>query len=206
MADFRTSSSPDLDPNPYEDAGYDFSRGEPNLFSGTVDKPYFDGAFNERGVGRAGPLPDGDLPPLTNISGAPGNPVYPSQNIESSLLRLRAEMPFLPIMAIPTFVRSLFFPVGQTAGVPGGVAQDVNIPKGVALLRFAGNSDYWVNFQGRAQVPNAALNFDDQFEGLYKPEWGWIYAGSADQISIVASNDQSFVQVFGLYSRGWAKT
>lgn len=188
-----------LDPNPGDaDAGYDFlgfGDLEPNGVSDHVAS--YPGAFAERGVGRAGPLPDGSIPTLTSISDLGGRHFVPSQNIEGDLVRLRAEMPFLPITAWPKNIRSVFL-------ANANVAQNIDIPSDAVLGRFTGSTDYYANFEGAAVVPDAAMIGQDQNVSLYKPEWGWIYLAGLKQVSVVSPNANAIVQLAMLSYRGWS--
>lgn len=132
--------------------------------------------------GRAPSLIETDIttvPPLAGV--APGGNVLPVQNIEADLRQLRAEMPFLPIISRPQWSRSLF--------LAANVAQNVDVPTNVSLVRFASSGEFYVNFDGTASVPTANV-----FDGvIYKPEGVWYYCGGLSQVSIVSPNVNTIV-------------
>lgn len=116
-----------------------------------------------------------EVPPLAAV--APNGNVIPVQNIEADLRQLRSEMPFLHIVSRPQAVTTLFFAAGNAP-------QNVDVPGNVSLVRFRGNLDYYVNFDGTASVPTVGVPATGT---LYRPEGQWYYCGGLNQVSIVAA-------------------
>lgn len=150
-----------------------FSYADPILYAGFGLAPVAPATpFNGQPKG----LIDQDITQVDPQAGvAPLGQVIPVQNIDSDLVALRREMPWLPILKRP-LVSTLFFAAAN-------VRQDFAIPPGVGLIRFKGNGGYWVGFDAGATVPSAAQA--DTFSA-YRPEEEWYYARNLKQVSVVA--------------------
>ena len=120
--------------------------------------------------------------------------VFEDLHFDSKLAILRAENPYIPILKFPDAVLNFV--------MTANVAQDVNIPSGAKLVRFAGSADYYVQRNGAAQVPTASLTGDLSTMGaLLKPEYAFFAAQEMGQLSIVAPTTGTIVTVhcyFGL--------
>lgn len=124
--------------------------------------------------------------PLAAIK-QPGEPITQVQNVESDLLLLRMELPFLPIVKYPRTVKTLF--------LGANIAGDIAIPGGAALVKFRGPLDYYVSFGGRAVVPTAASVLENpDNDSIFRPEGEWYYIGGINQISVVGPNAGTIVQ------------
>lgn len=126
------------------------------------------------------------VPELAGIRPMPGGVEFTAQNIDTDLMGLRAQMPFLPIAQWPKSIRGVFLP---TAGVPGVI----EIPSGAVLGRFTGTADYFVSMEGQAQIPTATTPSD--IGSIFRPEWAWWYIGGVTQPSIVSSVANAYVQL-----------
>lgn len=122
--------------------------------------------------------------PLAGIK-SPGEPVIPVQNVESDLIFLRAELPFIPIMKFPRTIKTAYMAAANTP-------TDIIVPEGAALVKFRGPGDWYVSMGGRAIVPGAGGDVDNA--SIYKPDAEWFYCGGIRQISVVATAAAGIVQ------------
>lgn len=116
--------------------------------------------------------------PLAGIAPRVNGSVIPIQNMESDLLKMRARMPYLPIIQRPQRV----FNVVMDAVTP--IAVDVNFHTGDALVRFTSNSDFYVSFDGRAYLPVAT----GESGIICNPPPEWYPTGGTKQISVFSPN------------------
>lgn len=96
------------------------------------------------------------------------------------LMAIRAQMPFIPIMPLPT--ESLAFKLD--AGKP----IDINFPSGTKIVMFSGNGEYFITRKGQAQVPTGRHDIDGS-GALMNPEFCFFYVEEIGGVSAVAPFD-----------------
>lgn len=141
--------------------------------------------------------PQGDgfdtVPLLTALRSPIDGHEYPTQDAETDLSFLRYTFPFLPIVSLPFEI--------VTAVLTINAPQDLIVPDGAVMGRFAGTADYWVSVVGAASVPTAAevatlaAQNNAPNKSMYKPEWGFIYLGGRRSFSVVAPVTGTIVQL-----------
>ena len=160
---------------------FDKSYANPDLLAPDWSQFYNADPFNSQPPNMIG-QDISKVDPLAGIS-TPNGPILEVQNIESDLLNLRAELPFLPVVKFPRNVFSVF--------LAANVAGDINVPTGAALVKFTGPGDWYVSSAGRAQVPSATM--DPEQAAIYKPDSEWFYCGGIKQFSVVGPNAGTIV-------------
>lgn len=181
--------------NPQDaDAGADWL-GQPNFFEGFTRQPIVRGPYDDQDApGRDGIGDSASVDDLAALGSMPGRDPFPSQNIESDLAWLRADMPFLPIIKTPRSIVTAFMALANTP-------TEIRIPDGAVMLRFSGDGDYYVSFEHQAVVPSATM--DPNLMVVYKPEFAFFYVGAKKTVSVVSAQVNRMVQVVALFPRKW---
>ncbi len=127
------------------------------------------------------PAAIGEVPEETAI--APFDTIITPNGPITSLMQLRNEFPFVPIMPYPNLMAGVV--------LAAGVAQDLNFPDGTQLFILSSNADFYACIHGSAELPTAANVQNNR--SVFKPDYCWFYA-NARNISVIAPNANTFVQ------------
>lgn len=118
-------------------------------------------------------------------------------NLKRELHRLRAALPFVPIMVTPHNVRNVLLAV---AGKPA----EIIIPDNAELAQWHGSDLFYISFQGNAELPSqnadtsGYLNTTSEVASIMVPVGRsdlWYYVRRQRAISVIAPNPNVVVSV-----------
>lgn len=120
-----------------------------------------------------------DLDPSELIDNSQNNAVenFSQRMVNTKLMALRAQMPFVPILPFPDSVLTFI--------MVANVAQDINLPDGTKMAAFSGNGEYYISKKGNAQIPDGTAN-TNQSGSMMNPEQSFYYVEEIRQLSVVA--------------------
>jgi hypothetical protein len=150
-----------------------------------------DGVTNLDGEGDVSPNPSGNIDAVPMVQAllpilSSFFPMLMTGNVLDDLQKLRAALPFLPIIPFPNASRAAVM-----AAVP--VALDIPFPDNALLFRLQSDATFYASTVGMARVPLVTDTPDNPASFMFPfgaPYDQWFYAGNRKSISVIGGANQ----------------
>lgn len=129
----------------------------------------------------------GEVPEETAIGAPDTDTMYTPQGPRSLLMAFRQAFPFVPVLPVPTYVKTLHL----AANAAENITFEDQIIGGMVL----GVGDYYMSLRGNAEIPTNTT--EKICDSMYKPDRIMFYMGGIKSLSFISATAGTIVTFIG---------